>query len=170
MDGLRAGRVWVDHGALIAGLDVRARVHGDRRGGAPMGGSLRVRRGTRVDVVIDIDLATLPNWAQFVPRLARVDVIAGPVSEPDTFIAPDTRVVRSFEVGSASRRVSFTHSLGAVEGPMYVRVRGTDGNRSAPGFRGAEFDPAGPAMDVLGNADPWTDLWFYGNPIFVLPG
>lgn len=63
MDGLRDGRVWVDHGALIHGLDVRARVRGDRRGGVPLGGSLRVRRGTEVELVIDIDLATLPNWA-----------------------------------------------------------------------------------------------------------
>jgi hypothetical protein len=22
---------------------------------------------------------------------------------------------------------------------------------------------------VLGNSDPWTDLWFYANPIFVVP-
>ena len=28
MDGLRAGRVWVDHGGLISGLDARARVAG----------------------------------------------------------------------------------------------------------------------------------------------
>jgi hypothetical protein len=34
---------------------------------------------------------------------------------------------------------------------------------------GAAVDPAGPAMDVLGDADPWLDLWFYGNPIWVLP-
>jgi len=26
-----------------------------------------------------------------------------------------------------------------------------------------------PAMDVLGSADPWQDLWFYANPIFVVP-
>jgi len=24
-------------------------------------------------------------------------------------------------------------------------------------------------MDVLGAADPWTDLWFYTNPIWVVP-
>jgi len=48
-------------------------------------------------------------------------------------------------------------------------VRGTDGKRTAPGYLGAAIDPAGPAMDVLGSADPWTDLWFYTNPIWVLP-
>ena len=41
--------------------------------------------------------------------------------------------------------------------------------RRAPGLQGAAIDPNGPAIDVLGNADPWQDLWFYTNPIFVLP-
>ena len=51
----------------------------------------------------------------------------------------------------------------------FRRLRGTDGNRTAPGYLGAAVDPAGPAMDVLGSADPWTDLWFYTNPIWVVP-
>ena len=34
--------------------------------------------------------------------------------------------------------------------------------------RGA-VDPTGPAMDVVGSADPWQDLWFYTNPIWVVP-
>ncbi|GAA4713502.1 twin-arginine translocation signal domain-containing protein [Phytohabitans rumicis] len=175
MDGLRAGRVWVDHGGLINGLDVRARVAGDRRAtsGTPLGGVMRVRRGTTVELTIDIDLATGPNWAQFVPTLARVDVIAGtvtgPVTDRDTFTAPNTKVVKSYEVSGGTGRVSFTYSFGHVDQPFYVRVRGTDGKRSAPGLMGAAVDPAGPAMDVLGDADPWQDLWFYGNPIWVLP-
>jgi len=24
-----------------------------------------------------------------------------------------------------------------------------------------------PVMDVGGDADPWNDLWFYTNPIFI---
>ncbi|PZF88592.1 PHP domain-containing protein [Micromonospora deserti] len=175
MDGLRAGRVWVDHGGLISGLDVRARVAGDRRRttGTPLGGVLRVRKGVEVELTIDIDLANTPNWSQFVPRLARVDVIAGavtgPVADPDAFTAPRTRVVKSFEVGRSTGRVSFTYSFGRVAEPFYVRLRGTDGNRSAPGLMGAAVDPAGPALDVAGAADPWQDLWFYANPIWVLP-
>jgi hypothetical protein len=39
MDGLRAGRIWVDHGRLIKSLDARVRVAGDRRAssGTPLG-------------------------------------------------------------------------------------------------------------------------------------
>ena len=77
--------------------------------------------------------------------------------------------MKSFEVGPSRGRVSFTYDLGPLDDPFYVRLRGTDGNRSAPGFLGASIDPAGPAIDVVGDADPWTDLWFYTNPIWVLP-
>lgn len=34
---------------------------------------------------------------------------------------------------------------------------------------GVGDDPAGPALDVVGDADPWVDLWFSTNPIWVLP-
>jgi hypothetical protein len=175
MDGLRAGRVWVDHGGLISGLDVRARVAGDRRpdSGTPLGGVLRVKHGTSVELTIDIDLANTPNWSQFVPVLARVDVIAGkvtgPVADPDGFTAPNTKVVKSFEVGRGTGTVSLSYSFGRVDEPFYIRVRGTDGNRSAPGLMGTAVDPFGPALDVVGAADPWTDLWFSAHPIWVLP-
>ncbi|MFC0505074.1 PHP domain-containing protein [Micromonospora costi] len=175
MDGLRAGRVWVDHGGLIKALDVRARVAGDRRrdSGTPLGGVLRVKRGTVVEVTIDIDLADIPNWSQFVPVLARVDVIAGrvtgPVADRDAFTAPNTKVVKSFEVAKGTGKVSFTYSFGRVDQPFYLRVRGTDGKRSQPGLMGAAVDPFGPALDVTGAADPWEDLWFYANPIWILP-
>jgi hypothetical protein len=175
MDGLRDGRVWVDHGRLIKGLDMRVRVAGDKApgSGTPLGGVLRVRRGTATELTLDIDLQDVPNWAQFVPVLKRVDVIlgtvTGPVANRDTFTAPDTRVVRSFEVSPGARRFTVRHPLGRLDKPFYLRVRGTDGNRTQPGLMGATTDPYGPELDVIGDADPWADLWFYTNPIWVLP-
>ncbi|MFD5746314.1 PHP domain-containing protein [Streptomyces sp. NPDC127033] len=170
MDGIRAGRVWVDHGGLISGLD--ARVAGGGRW-ATLGGALHVRRGTNVTLTVDIALANGANWAQFVPKLARVDVIKGEVTgevkDKDTFTAPTAKVVSSYDVDKAAGTVRLTYSLGRVDRPLYVRLRGTDGNRSAVGARGAAVDPAGPALDVVGDADPWRDLWFYSNPIWVLP-
>ncbi|MCU7724294.1 PHP domain-containing protein [Actinoplanes sp. KI2] len=170
MAGLRAGRVWVDHGGLISGLDVRVRAGGSW---VTLGDTLVVRRGTPVQLVVAIDLANGPNWAQFVPKLARVDVIrgavTGPVSDKDAFSTPGTRVAKSFDVNQSTGRVTLSYDLGRVDGPFYLRLRGTDGNRTAPGYLGAAVDPAGPAMDVLGSADPWTDLWFYTNPIWVVP-
>ncbi|EWM18541.1 PHP domain-containing protein [Kutzneria sp. 744] len=172
MDGIRAGRVWVDHGGLISGLDVRLRAR-NGRDEVTLGGMLHVRRGAEVDLVISIDLANGPNWAQFVPRLARIDVITGNVTGPatdrDGFVAPTAKVAKSFEVNKSTGTAHFTYPLGKVGAAQYVRVRGTDGNRTAVGLRGAAVDPVGPAMDVLGSADPWKDLWFYSNPLWVLP-
>ncbi|MFF2327875.1 MULTISPECIES: PHP domain-containing protein [unclassified Streptomyces] len=170
MDGIRAGRVWVDHGQLISGLDVR--VSGGSRW-ATLGGALQVKKGTRVTLTVDVALAGGPNWAGFQPTLARVDVIqgnvTGEVKDKDTFTTPGTKVVKSYEVNKNSGTVTLTYDLGRVDRPVYLRLRGTDGNRSAVGSMGASVDPAGPAIDVVGDADPWRDLWFYSNPVWVLP-
>lgn len=170
MAGLRAGRVWVDHGGLVDGLDIKVRTGSHW---VTLGDTLVARRGSRIQLAITVDLATQPNWAQFVPKLARVDVIqgavTGAVADKDVFTTAQTSVAKSFEVGSASGRVTFTYELGALDQPFYLRLRGTDGNRSAPGYLGASVDPVGPAMDVVGDADPWKDLWFYTNPIWVVP-
>ncbi|MFE0571000.1 PHP domain-containing protein [Streptomyces albogriseolus] len=170
MDGIRAGRIWVDHGQLISGLDVR--VSGGGRW-ATLGGALHVRKGARVTLTADVTLAGGPNWAGFTPELARVDVIrgdvTGPVADKDTFTAPTAAVVRSYDVKKSTGSVRLTFDLGRVDRPVYLRLRGTDGNRSAVGVMGAEVDPAGPALDVVGDADPWRDLWFYSNPVWVLP-
>jgi PHP domain len=170
MAGLRAGRVWVDHGGLISGLDVKVRSGGSW---VTLGDTLVARRGAPAQLVISVDLASTPNWAGFIPVLARVDVIrgavTGPVANKDTFTAPGTTVVKSFAVNKSTGQVSFSYDLGPVDSPFYLRVRGTDGKRTAPGLLGAAVDPVGPAMDLPGNADPWVDLWFYSNPIWVVP-
>ncbi|WP_344313080.1 PHP domain-containing protein [Fodinicola feengrottensis] len=170
MAGLRAGRVWVDHGGLISGLDVRVRAGGNW---VTLGDTLVARKGSQVQLEVTIDLANGPNWAQFVPKLARVDVvrgaITGPVSDRDTLSAPHTAVAKSFQIGKSTGQATFTYDLGRLDQGFYLRLRGTDGNRTAPGYHGATVDPAGPAMDVVGAADPWNDLWFYTNPIWVVP-
>ncbi len=170
MDGIRAGRIWVDHGQLLSGLDVR--VSGGSRW-ATLGGALHVKKGTKVTLTVDVALAGGPNWAGFVPTLARVDVIQGDVTgeveDKDTFTAPTAKVVKSYEVNKNTGTVRLTYELGRVDRPLYVRLRGSDGKRTAVGAMGAAVDPAGPAIDVVGDADPWQDLWFYSNPVWVLP-
>ncbi|MCZ9340307.1 histidinol-phosphatase, partial [Streptomyces sp. TRM76130] len=135
--------------------------------------ALQVKKGTRVTLTVDVALAGGPNWAGFQPTLARVDVIQGDVTgevrDKDTFTAPSAKVVKSYEVNKNAGTVTLTYDLGRVDRPVYLRLRGTDGNRSAVGAMGAAVDPNGPAIDVIGDADPWTDLWFYSNPVWVLP-
>ncbi|GII24589.1 PHP domain-containing protein [Planosporangium mesophilum] len=169
MEGIRAGRIWVDHGGLLNSLNVWLRAGGSR---ATLGGMVQARRGADVELRIRIGLPQQANWAEFVPQLKRIDVImgdvTGPVTDRDTFKAPNTRVVQSFEVTPADDGREFVFRLPKVDGPKYFRLRGTDGNRSAPGLMGAAVDPHGPAADVFGDADPWKDLWFYSNPLWVL--
>jgi hypothetical protein len=172
MDAIRHGRVWVDHGGLIDGIDAQLRVKGSPFG-VTLGDTLTVRRGAKVELVLRIALASQPNWAQFQPALARVDVIAGDVTGPaadkDTFTTPKTEVVKSFDTSTAKGSVTLTYDLGEIGQARYVRVRGTDGKRSAPGLLGAAIDPVGPALDVVRVAEPRQDLWFYTNPIRVVP-
>ncbi|GAA5117544.1 PHP domain-containing protein [Alloalcanivorax gelatiniphagus] len=176
MSGMRAGRIWVDHGALVKAMDVTVRASGRGNGAAEtLGGTLAVRRGTRLELVVTIDAQDVPNWSQFVPQLNRVDVVRGRVdplsaaTDRDRFTATDTKVIAQTDTSGRTGRFTLTYDLGPVEEPFYVRLRGTDGNRSQPGYLGAQVDPAGPAIDVVGAADPWLDLWFYTNPIWVVP-
>jgi hypothetical protein len=46
-----------------------------------------------------------------------------------------------------------THAIDFA-GPAYIRVRGTNTTELEP-----EPDPAG--------ENPWQDLWFYSNPVFI---
>jgi hypothetical protein len=104
-----------------------------------------------------------------------VDVIRGAVDahhasgDADTMTAPDTRVIKQTDVSGRTGTYTLRYDLGELEEAFYVRMRGTDANRSQPGYLGASIDPAGPAIDVVGDADPWVDLWFYTNPVWVVP-
>ena len=173
MKAVRAGRIWVDHGGLLDRLDVRLSVDGSNRAGATLGGILTVEAGQDLTLTIDVTPASGPNRAQFQPALSRVDLIAGDVMGPsddrDTFATPNTKVIATWDTSLAtSGPFTLTYLFPAVESPFYLRVRGSDGNRSGVGYYGAKVDPLGPAQDVVGDADPWADLWFYTNPIWAL--
>jgi hypothetical protein len=49
--------------------------------------------------------------------------------------------------------LDMSHTV-SVSGPVYIRVRGTNTNELEP-----NVDPP--------DEDPWPDLWFYSNPVFV---
>jgi hypothetical protein len=124
MDGLRKGRILVDHGRLVSSVDVSVF---SRLSRATLGGVLTPRRGSAVDLEVTIGLANLPNWAQFVPTLARVDLIVGAITgttaDRDGFTAPNTKVVKSFEVNRSSGSVKLTYSFGPADQPFYLRLR-----------------------------------------------
>ncbi|NOL41908.1 PHP domain-containing protein [Kribbella sandramycini] len=167
MAALRAGRVWVDHGQLVDGIDVRLAPAGSRQRGVTLGGRLRVRRHERLELRVKVSSATRPNFHGFLPRLAHVDVIrgtvTGAVANRDSWKAPDTRVVEQVDVQRKSGTYELTIPLGRAERSHYVRVRGSDGRRHGVGYLGRHIDPAGPIQHVPNDGDPWL----YTNPIFV---
>jgi hypothetical protein len=165
MEGLRRSRVYAVHGRLVDAVDLRVDATGSNgERGVTVGERTVARRGSNVVVTISVTLPSQPNFHGDLPVLAHVDLIAGPVTGPaadrDTLTAPGTRVVESFQVRRApGRTVRLRYRFRNVTEPFYLRLRGSDGN---------QLDSAGnPLVDVPGDADPWVDLWFYSNPVFV---
>lgn len=171
MAGMRAGRVWLDHGHLLDGLEVRLTRDHDRGRGVTLGGRLRVRKGEKLTLNVTVTTASRPNPQGILPQLAHVDVIRGavrgPVADRDTWKAPDTRVVESKDVSGRTGTYTLRIPLAAGEESFYVRLRGSDGNRNGTGYLGASVDPHGPVPHAPGDGDPWADTWFYSNPVFV---
>ncbi|MFE5811889.1 PHP domain-containing protein [Streptomyces sp. NPDC056479] len=171
MAGLRAGRVWLDHGHLLDGLDVRVKRDCDHGRGVTLGGRLRVRKGERITLNVTVTSASRPNAQGILPELAHVDVIRGtvrgPVADRDSWQAPDTKVVATKDVSGRKGTYTLRIPLTAGSESFYVRLRGSDGNRNGTGYLGASVDPHGPIPHAPGDGDPWTDTWFYSNPVFV---
>ena len=158
LEGIRNGRVFVTLGDLISELYVTVRSAGRT---ANIGGSLSVSSNGEGDLIIRFLDDEGLNAGGYNPSVTRVDVIVGhvtgPVANRSTDTNPTTRVVASFyeadwQTDGLYRVI--THRLEDIDSDMYVRVRGTNGSEMEP----AE-DPAG--------EDPWSDLWFYSNPIFI---
>jgi len=160
LDGLRHGRVFVTLGDLVSEVDVTA-MTADGARKAEIGGQLEVAAGGDVTVVIRVRDPAGKNFGGFSPSVARIDLIQGDIVGPAADRAldanPTTRVVRSFTPATWAREgevLSMVYVLEDVRHARYIRVRGTSGSEVEP-----QPDPLG--------EDPWSDLWFYANPIFI---
>ncbi|WP_313670744.1 phosphoesterase [Sandarakinorhabdus sp.] len=158
VDGLRSGRIFVTTGDLVSEVDVIV-ASGGRRAG--IGGTITARKGEMLDVTIRLRDPAAANAGGRTPEVARVDLIlgsvTGPVADRTTARAPATTVPHRFTAADWRRDgevLTMTHRIPVVTGPLYLRVRGTSSGELEP-----TADPKG--------EDPWSDLWFYANPIFV---
>ena len=155
IDGIRNGRVFVTLGDLISELYVTA---GDS---THIGGTHAIEAGSDVTVTIRfLDPDTMNPWSQN-PSVRRVDLIVGeitgPVTDRDAHTNSTTRVVARFTEDDWRKEGHYTvitYTLENVSTSSYIRVRGTNGDELEP-----EIDPTG--------EDPWADLWFYSNPVFI---
>lgn len=156
--GIRAGRMFVTTGDLVSELYVSATAGGIS---AAIGGELGVAPGSDVQLTIRFRDPECPNHRGVNPSVSRVDLITGAVlgraADRESDRNPTTQVIQRFTPAvwrsdGPYRVIEYT--LENVRQPLYLRVRGTSGSEPEP-------EP-----DRLGE-DPWNDLWFYSNPVFV---
>ncbi len=161
MENLRAGHSFVTTGDLIDALDIR--VSNSHTGkSASLGDTLTVQQGQSVDITIRFHDPDQPNFAGRTPQVARVDVIMGNVSTtavaPDTNTNPSTKVVNRYyaeDWQSQGQTHTVRLRLDNLNQSQYLRIRGTN-------LR----DELEPQPDGKGE-NPWDDLWFYSNPVFI---
>ncbi len=158
LDGLRNGRVFVTTGDLVSELDVHAAVSGKRAG---IGGELALKGGEDVTVTIRVRDPAGENRMGKASEVARIDLIVGDVTGPAADRNLDTnastKVVKRFTAADWRREgevLTMTYTIADVSRALYVRVRGTS------------TDELEPLPDPKGE-NPWGDLWFYSNPVFI---
>jgi hypothetical protein len=158
LQGIREGRIFVTTGDLISELDLSARGNGKV---AHIGDSLEIAPGTRVKIEIRFLDPKNDNHHGENTSVRRVDLIVGkvtgPVSDRSADTNPTTRVLARFTSEDWKRDGAYqvvTYRMKGVATNSYLRVRGTNGDELEP-----KPDPPG--------EDPWSDLWFYSNPVFL---
>ncbi|KLJ00293.1 hypothetical protein WQ56_09465 [Luteimonas sp. FCS-9] len=150
LDGLRAGRMFAVTGDLIDALELTVR---SERGSATMGGRLAAAPGETLRIRLRVRQPAAPNANGDRPPLAQMAVIVG---TPVAGGAPAMQVHR-FERAQLQREGAWWSvdlEIPAPAAGAFVRARGSS------------TDEVEPLADVPGE-DPWQDLWFYANPVFV---
>ncbi len=157
MEALRKGRIFVTTGDLVSEADVDLSAGAVRAG---IGGELQVGKGRTVEVTIRVRDPSTPNAGKRTPEVKRIDLIVGDVTGPNpdrkADANPSTRVVKRFYPADFKREGEIITARFTLKADRnaYVRVRGTGGDELEP-----SPDPKG--------EDPWSDLWFYTNPVFI---
>jgi hypothetical protein len=158
LDGLRSGRIFAVAGDLITELDVQAKAG---RRVAAIGETLSAEKEQPITLIVKFRDAAAKNTRGDDPRVSRVDVITGDIHGPseDANVDrnPTTRVLARLVDKQWTRdrdTYTFTVTLPKSDRNFYVRIRGTNTENLEP------------AMDTAGE-NPWSDLWFYSNPIFI---
>jgi hypothetical protein len=163
LEGIRSGAVFVTTGDLISELFVDVTPVGAGTGTATIGGTVTLPSPGEVEVRIRLRDPQGPNHSGHDPAVERIDLIVGLVTGPagDRSLARNesTAVVKRFAAADWQRRgeyLEMAYTIG-VSAPVYIRVRGTN------------TDELEPAIDPP-EENPWPDLWFYSNPVFVETG
>ena len=152
LDGLRHGRMFATTGDLVDALEFHVQAAEDPARHAGMGGTLVARPGETLRVRLRLRQPGRPNFNGQSPRLDHVDLIVGEPGE-----AGPRMQVQRIESGQWQREgewIAIERNLPAPPAGGFVRVRGSSNAEATP------------QPDTPGE-DPWQDLWFYSNPVFV---
>ena len=157
--GLRSGNVFVTTGDLIDELYVT--VSADKLTNASIGDTFEAPLGSELHVTIRFKDPSGANFNGDKPEVTRVDLILGEITGPVTDLSTDTnsstQVIARFNESQWSQKGTYKEinfPLPALVSDSYIRVRGTNSNELEPGP-----DPKGES--------PWTELWFYSNPVRI---
>ncbi|MBD3649049.1 MAG: phosphoesterase [Pseudomonadales bacterium] len=159
--GLREGHVFVTTGDLVSAIDLTVTDTTGAGHAAMIGETLEVPAGSSLTITIRFLDPGTPNFHGDNPRVNRIDLIgglvSGKVSNPAAQKNDTTRVIKRFDrddFRQAGDYLTLSYTLENVTRDRYLRVRGTNTNEAEP-----EPDPLG--------ENPWNDLWFYSNPVFI---
>lgn len=153
LDGMREGRMFAVTGNLIDALELRVRTTGEADRSAAMGDTLVVSEGTTMRVELRVRQPTQPNFNGQRPALDHIELIVGTERGAG---GPQMQVKRfgPADWQSEGQWRSLSWELPAPGPGSFVRARGTSASETTP------------LADVPGE-DPWQDLWFYSNPVFI---
>ncbi len=151
LDGLRQGRMFAVTGDLIDALEL----HVSDAGGhvATLGDTLTLAPGAAMQVRLKVRQPAAANRHGQHSTLRHIELIVG---EPGVDGVPRMQT-RRFVPAQFQRDgdwLSVAWELPAPSHGGFVRVRGSSTGEAVP------------LPDVAGE-DPWQDLWFYSNPVFI---
>lgn len=159
LEGIRNGHIFITTGDLVSELEVLANFKKDS---VNIGGTLTIEENSDIQITIKVrDPKTLNHHGDN-PQVTRVDLIVGEItgkySDLTKDFNPSTKVEKRYytrEMKKEGEYLIMNYTLKNVHHSMYIRVRGTN--------KTYELEPV---KDHTGE-NPWNDLWFYSNPIFL---
>ena len=177
--GLRSGDSFAVTGDLVD--RVQTTVVDGRDVLGTMGSKVHVRAGDRADLIVTFHSpAKNNNGAR--PKVDHIDVISGEVHVPAragtaryrSEVEPTTRVIARIYPSRLALRANGSYvatvPIGDVGSGRYFRLRGTNlavGTKNEVDGRGDPIIDTAVGRNRASRA--WADLWFYTNPVWVLP-
>ncbi len=153
LDALRHGRMFTVTGDLIDALELR--VSGGDASGAP-GGTVALSPTQTMQVELRVRQPARANANGQRPVLKRIELIVGGKAEDGSLRMQR----RGFDAATWAREGDWIVARWSLPVPArggFVRARGNN-----TGAIDALLDQRG--------EDPWDDVWFYSNPVFVRVG